>query len=74
MTSTTKWRESEIKNDNFTVKLSFLFNSENSVIHSYLYNNKWYWLSVSNKQLSLFVQLLYMLETTEGANMENAEE
>ena len=26
------------KNDNFTVKLSFLFNSEKSVIHSYLYN------------------------------------
>ena len=34
-----KYSESEIKNDNFTVKLSFLFNSENSVIHSYLYNN-----------------------------------
>jgi hypothetical protein len=33
-----KYSESEIKNDNFTVKLSFLFNSENSVIHSYLYN------------------------------------
>jgi hypothetical protein len=26
--------ESEIKNDNFAVKLSFLFNSENSIIHS----------------------------------------
>ena len=41
MTSTTKWpkhSQSEIKNDNFTVKLSFLFNTENSVIHSYLYN------------------------------------
>ena len=31
--------ESEIKNDNFTVKLSFLFHSENSLIHNYLYNN-----------------------------------
>jgi hypothetical protein len=42
MTSTTngeKNSESEIKNDNFTVK-SFLFNSENYVIHSYLYNNE----------------------------------
>ena len=35
----TKYSESEIKNDNFTVKLSFLFNSKNSVIHSYLYDN-----------------------------------
>jgi hypothetical protein len=34
-----KYSENEIKNDNFTVKLSFLFNSENSVIHSYLYND-----------------------------------
>jgi hypothetical protein len=34
-----KYSESEIKNDNFTVKLSFLFNSEHSLIHSYLYNN-----------------------------------
>jgi hypothetical protein len=57
-----------------SLKLSFLFNSENFVIHSYLYNNKWHWLSVSNTQLSPFVQLLYMLEKTEGANMENAEE
>ena len=29
----------KLKNDNFTVKLSFLFNSKKSVIHSYLYNN-----------------------------------
>jgi hypothetical protein len=28
-----KHSESEIKNDNFTAKLSFLFNSENSVIN-----------------------------------------
>jgi len=28
----------KLKNDNFTVKLSFLINSGNSVIHSYLYN------------------------------------
>jgi hypothetical protein len=34
-----KYSESEIKKDNFTVKLSFLFNSENSVIHNYLYNS-----------------------------------
>ena len=27
---------------NFTVKLSFLFYSENSVIHNYLYNNTFY--------------------------------
>ena len=37
-----KYSEGEIKNDNFTVKLSFLFNSENSVIHSYLYNKVCY--------------------------------
>jgi hypothetical protein len=30
--------ESEIKNDNFTVKLAFLFNSENSVILRYTRN------------------------------------
>ena len=30
--------ESEIKNDNFTVKLSFLFNSENSAILRYTSN------------------------------------
>ena len=29
---------SENKNNNFTEKLLFLFNSENPVIHSYLYN------------------------------------
>jgi hypothetical protein len=34
----TKYSESEIKNDNFTVKLSFLFNSENSVILRYTRN------------------------------------
>jgi len=33
-----KYSESEIKNDNFTVKLSFLFNSENSVILHYTRN------------------------------------
>jgi hypothetical protein len=33
------------KNDNFTVKLSFLFNSENSVIHSYLYNKMLYFIT-----------------------------
>ena len=32
-------RESENKYDNFTVHLWFLFNSENSVTYSYLYNN-----------------------------------
>ena len=30
----------KLQNDNSTVKLSFLFNSENSVIHSYLYNKQ----------------------------------
>ena len=29
-------------NDNFTVKLSFLFNLEYSVIHKYLYNKSTY--------------------------------
>jgi hypothetical protein len=33
-----KYSESEIKNDNFTVKLSFLFTSENSVILHYTRN------------------------------------
>jgi hypothetical protein len=33
-----KYSESEIKNDNFTVKLSFLFNSKNSVILRYTRN------------------------------------
>jgi len=33
-----KYNESEIKNDNFTVKLSFLFNSENSVVLRYTRN------------------------------------
>ena len=32
-----KYNESENRNDNFTVELSFLFYSENSIIHSYLY-------------------------------------
>jgi hypothetical protein len=36
--NSTKYSESEIKNDNFTVKLSFLFNSENSVILRYTRN------------------------------------
>jgi hypothetical protein len=33
-----KYSESEIKKDNFTVKLSFLFNLENSVILRYTRN------------------------------------
>jgi hypothetical protein len=56
MTSTTKWcenSESEIKNDNFTVKLSFLFNPENSVIHSYLYNKYDYYTSLTSHWLKL---------------------
>jgi hypothetical protein len=35
-------KSSENKKDNFTVKVSYLFNSEHSVIHSYLYNNVGY--------------------------------
>jgi hypothetical protein len=46
-----KYSESENKTDNFTVKLSFLFNSENSVIHSYLYDN--------NKLMLTNLSLLY---------------
>ena len=49
-----KYSESEIKNDNFTVKLSLLFNLENSVIHSYLYNKIFY----LNKMLILKYILL----------------
>ena len=33
-----KYSKSLIKNDNFTVKLLFLFHSKYSLIHSYLYN------------------------------------
>jgi hypothetical protein len=34
-----KCNKSENKNDNFTVKLSGFFHSENPVIYSYLYSN-----------------------------------
>ena len=37
---------SENKNNNFTKKLLFLFNSENPVIHSYLYNISIYHIAV----------------------------
>ena len=44
-------RESENKKDDFTVKVSYLFNSEHAVIHSYLYNNVGYRL-MNNFQLN----------------------
>ena len=47
-----KYSKSLIKNDNFTVKLSFLFNSENSAIHSFLYNKLEYYLLLDHEYLT----------------------
>ena len=55
---------SEIKNVNFAVKLSFLFNSENSVIHSYLYNNTFYRTSCDPFSANQRFQIIYKNDNT----------